>query len=167
MEEGQMSRIFFFFNISQHSWRGGRFLSGFWSNLWIWNSQQKFSVLLWVFEALFDFHGRSDLFHTPQPGRPAVPQPPVPVRPYQADKNLCLLPRKSGPGGCGGGRGFLSGFIYPAAGKGRQVKASQVGFSERAVSSTRAPPACFHLRFHHSYQTRSTTDREDTSKAKL
>lgn len=70
------------------------------------------SGLFLVFEALFDFHGRSDLFHTPQPGQPAVPQPPVPVRPYQADKNLCLLPRNPGPGGCGGDRSFLSGLIY-------------------------------------------------------
>lgn len=120
------------------------------------------SVLFSVFEALFDFHGWSDLLHTQQPGRPA------PVRPYQADKNLCLLPRNPGPGGGGGHRRFLSGLIYSLPSSREDKPRPARWASPRGLSAAPKrlqPPACLHLRLHHSYQAHSTTDRADTSKA--
>lgn len=105
----------------------------------------------------------------PKPGRPAVLQPPVPVRPYQADKNLCLLPRSSGPWGCGGDRSFLSGFIYslPSSREDKPRPARWASLRGLSAAPERLQlPACFHLHLHHSYQAHSTTDRADTSKAK-
>lgn len=83
-----------------------------------------FCVVL-VCEALFDLH---DQFHTPLSDWPSVLQPSVPVWAYQPDKNLCLLPRNSAPGGCGGDRSFLSGLIYSLPGAWNTSQGQPGGF---------------------------------------
>lgn len=163
------AQVFFFkLESAQHSWRGAGFNVGFAQTCGFGLLSRSFCAVF-VFEALFDFHSRSDLLHTPKarpPRCPAAPQflcglirliepvpPPKQLRPWGLWRGQKLPLR------------IYLLLTQQLEDKPRPARwASLRGLS--AAPERLQLPACFHLHFHHSYQAHSTTDRADTGKAK-